>query len=624
MNILFLTQEGHTAGSTFSISYLTIGLAERGHNIYVGCHRDKLLYELLENTKVKLIPLNIKSRFDRSGMRTIKELVDKYSIQIINPQSSYDRFNAVLTKWLFGLDVKVIHTRRQVSRSIGGFFQNIIQVKGTDRIVAVSDGVKKSLIRKGIPDSHISVIHNGTPVEKYNGVNSEITEKLTAEFQITEKDFVIGCVSRLKNQEQILKALQYLEYPVKMIFVGIEKQKKWEEIIDSYTQSHQVFFTGTVHPSEILAYYRLFDVKILASTMEGLSQAILESMAMGVPVIATNFSGNPEVIRHGENGLLFDDGDIDALVSDINMIKEDVGLKDRIIRNAKTTALEDFNIEKTVTGFEKLFEEMTNKKIPSKMKISSIVLTLNEEENIGRCLSSLQEVADEMIVVDSFSTDRTKEICEEFGAKFIQHKYVNHIEQKQYAATLVEHDYILMLDADECLTNELKEEIKKIKEHPDADAYIVNRFNKYVTRWIRHCGYYPDKKIRLWNRHKADIIGTNPHERVVMRKGAVVRRLHLDILHYAYDSVDEHIKQMYVYAEINARAKYKKGLKANFAIKVLLAPMVKFINKYFFQLGILDGYYGFVFCACEASMDFFKYLRLYEYNRKGLPEDRVK
>ncbi len=255
------------------------------------------------------------------------------------------------------------------------------------------------------------------------------------------------------------------------------------------------------------------------------------------------------------------------------------------------------------------------------IKISSIVLTFNEEDNIARCLESLKSVADEMIVVDSYSTDKTQEICEGMGVKFVQNKYINHIEQKQFAATLVSNDYILMLDADECLTDKLIERIREIKKNPDADGYFFNRFNRYCSHWIRYCGYYPDKKIRLWNRHKADIKGTNPHERVMMREGAKSKRVDLDILHYAYDSVDEHLRQMHNYAIITARAKYKRGEKANFLIHVLMGPIFKFIKKYIFQLGFLDGYYGFVFCAAESSMNFFKYLRLYEYHRSGLPKE---
>lgn len=256
------------------------------------------------------------------------------------------------------------------------------------------------------------------------------------------------------------------------------------------------------------------------------------------------------------------------------------------------------------------------------IKISSVVLTYNEEENIARCLESLKDVADEMIVVDSFSTDDTEKICRQYGVKFIQHEYVSHIEQKQYAISLAGKDYVLLLDADECLSRELKEVILKLKKDPTADAYVINRFNKYCDRWIRYSGYYPDKKIRFWKKGMASIKGTNPHEQVVAEPGASVKRIKQNILHFPYDTVDEHLIHVMKYATISAQAKYKEGEKANFVAKALLNPMWKFFRKYIIQLGFLDGYYGFVFCAIESSMNFFKYLKLYEYNKKGLPGEK--
>lgn len=249
------------------------------------------------------------------------------------------------------------------------------------------------------------------------------------------------------------------------------------------------------------------------------------------------------------------------------------------------------------------------------IKISSVVLTYNEEDNIGRCLESLKSVADEMIVVDSFSTDKTEEICKRYNVRFVQHEYVNHIEQKQYAVTLVSHDYILLLDADECLTDSLIEKIRSVKNDPAADGYILNRLNNYCGQWIRHSGYYPDKKIRLWNRHKGVVRGTNPHEKIIMDQDAVVKRIKLDILHYAYDSVDEHIQQMHTYALITAKAKHKQGKRANLLIHVLISPVFKFVKKYILQLGFLDGYYGLVFCMVASMLNFQKYLYLYELNR---------
>lgn len=254
------------------------------------------------------------------------------------------------------------------------------------------------------------------------------------------------------------------------------------------------------------------------------------------------------------------------------------------------------------------------------IRISATIITFNEEKKIGPCLESLQGIADEIVVVDSLSTDRTLEICRQFGTVIISHAFEGYVAQKNFAMSQASYDYVLSLDADERLSDKLRSEILKIKENwGDADGYEMNRFNNYCGHWIRFCGWYPDRKIRLWDRRAGRWTGTDPHDKVSLTKQRV-KRINGDILHYAYFTVDEHLRQMHKFAEVAAKAKYKKGVKPLFLIHVILNPFFKFFKKYVLQLGFLDGYYGFVFCAAASSLNFFKYLRLYEYHRRGLPE----
>ena len=256
------------------------------------------------------------------------------------------------------------------------------------------------------------------------------------------------------------------------------------------------------------------------------------------------------------------------------------------------------------------------------MKISATIITLNEEKKIERCLSSLQGIADEIIVVDSYSTDTTEKICARYKARFIQHKFEGYVAQKNFAMQQASNDYVLALDADEALSDQLKKSILAVKNNEGGEVYAgysFNRFNNYCGKWIRFCGWYPDKKVRLWNKNNGHWAGTDPHDKVMINNGNV-QQLQGDLLHYAYLSVDEHLRQMHHFADVAAKAKFNKGVKPSFLIHVLFNPVFKFVKKYFFQLGFLDGYYGFVFCAAASSLNFFKYLKLYEYNRKGLPE----
>jgi glycosyltransferase involved in cell wall biosynthesis len=251
-------------------------------------------------------------------------------------------------------------------------------------------------------------------------------------------------------------------------------------------------------------------------------------------------------------------------------------------------------------------------------KISAVVITFNEEKNIGRCLKSLQEVADEIIVVDSNSTDRTVVICEGLGVKVITQPFLGYVEQKNFAMQQARFDYVLSLDADEALSEELKNEIIKEKNNLLFDAYRFNRLNNFFGKWLRHGQWYPDRKTRLWNKNKAQWGGTNPHDQVILPKGATVKTIKKDILHFAYYQVQDHVDQINKFAKVYAKASFLQGKKVNVLIHVLLSPIFKFIKRYIFKFGFLDGYYGFIACYNAAILNYYKYIYLRELNKKKL------
>lgn len=361
MNILIITYQGDIAGSTNSISYLAKGLAERGHRVVVGIRKEALLNELLAGSKVIIEHMTFKGKLDRENMRQIRDVVKKHDIQLINAQSSRDRYTSIFANKFFKLGAKLIFTRRQVSKSMGGPISWFYEW-GTDKVVAVSNGVKKTLEKDGISSKHIEVIYNGTPVEKYQHIDEGYVAEIKKKYAVKPNEIVIGCVSRMKNQLQLIQALHYLEFPVKVIFAGIEKTPEFEEIIQKYNQPHQLYFEGVVPRERMLEYFRLFTMKVLPSTMEGLSQSLLEAMAMGVPVIATNAAGNPDLVKDGENGLLFEDGDVEGLAKKIALMAQSPELREQLINKGKKTALEDFSIERVITNYETFFETIIHEK----------------------------------------------------------------------------------------------------------------------------------------------------------------------------------------------------------------------------------------------------------------------
>lgn len=257
------------------------------------------------------------------------------------------------------------------------------------------------------------------------------------------------------------------------------------------------------------------------------------------------------------------------------------------------------------------------------IKISAAIITFNEEKKIEACIQSLLGVADEILVVDSFSSDRTESICRKYDVRFVKNFFGGYIAQKNYAMNLAKHDFILSLDADERLSEQLKASISEVKKNwGDVDGYSFNRYNNYCGKWMNYGGWYPDRKIRLWDRRKGQWGGVDPHDNVML-EGSKVKKLNGDILHFSYLTVHEHLTQILRFSEIAARAKYLRGEQPNAALNVFISPFFRFIKSYFFQFGFLDGYYGFVYCAVASASTFFKYLRLHEYYKKGLPKEKL-
>lgn len=248
------------------------------------------------------------------------------------------------------------------------------------------------------------------------------------------------------------------------------------------------------------------------------------------------------------------------------------------------------------------------------VKISVAIITKNEERNIGRCLESVKDIADDIVIVDTFSTDKTEEIARQFNARFIRNPFDGHIEQKNVALQKAKYDFVLSLDADEALDENLVKSVRQIKTHWVFDGYSMNRLNNYCGKWIRHSGWYPDRKIRLLDRRKGGWGGTNPHDKITMKQGAKTHHIKGDILHYSYSSISQHIQQMNSFTDIMAKEAFKKGKKAGF-LNIFIRPGYKFIKKYFLQQGFRDGYYGLVISILSTFYTFLKYLKLHELNK---------
>ncbi len=249
--------------------------------------------------------------------------------------------------------------------------------------------------------------------------------------------------------------------------------------------------------------------------------------------------------------------------------------------------------------------------------VSACIIAFNEEDRLGPCLDSLRWV-DEVVVVDSLSSDRTAELARERGATVIQRPFPGHVEQKNFAAEQAGSEWIVSLDADERLSPALQVELQAALAAAPADVvgYSMPRLTFYLGRWIRHGGWYPDRKLRAWRRGRARWGGRNPHDRVeVLGEGRVVA-LQGDIEHHSYRDLADHLQKMNSYTTIMARERHREGERFR-VWRLLLSPPARFVRHYLLKAGFLDGLPGLVVAVLAAFYVLQRHLKLWELERSG-------
>ncbi len=249
------------------------------------------------------------------------------------------------------------------------------------------------------------------------------------------------------------------------------------------------------------------------------------------------------------------------------------------------------------------------------MEISAVIITYNEEKRLARALKSLEGIVSEIVVVDSYSTDGTVRTAEKYTDKVFQRKWTNYADQKNWANEKVSHPWILSLDSDECLSPQLKTEIIRLKgREPQADAFSMPRRVFYLGRWIRHSGWYPDRKIRLFRKDKARWEGPYVHEKLKL-DGNVIK-LRGDLHHFTYRDITDHMQRINRFSGLGAQKLYAAGKKARW-LHLLFLPPVRFVRTYFLKAGFLDGFPGLVIAVLNGYAIFTRYAKLKEIWKKG-------
>jgi glycosyltransferase involved in cell wall biosynthesis len=246
--------------------------------------------------------------------------------------------------------------------------------------------------------------------------------------------------------------------------------------------------------------------------------------------------------------------------------------------------------------------------------LSIAIVALNEEANIGQVLESVRW-ASEIVVVDSGSTDRTCDIAREYGARVVLERWRGYTAQKNYALELCTSDWVLSLDADEEVSPELAAEIREVLAGSGTlNGYFMPRKNLFMGRWMRHGGFYPDPKLRLFRRATAYSTGRDPHDRFEMKDGQPVGYLRGALIHRTYPTLTAYLEHMNRYSSVWNRV--PGAMARNFSFNaIVLRPLATFIYNYFFRLGFLDGREGLLLHMYHAGYVSWKYAKAWEMGR---------
>lgn len=248
-------------------------------------------------------------------------------------------------------------------------------------------------------------------------------------------------------------------------------------------------------------------------------------------------------------------------------------------------------------------------------KLSAVIITFNEERNIERCILSLLPIADEIIVLDSNSTDRTEEICRKYEVQFETRDWAGYAASKNYLNSLANHSYIFSIDADEACSPELQDSILGEKTKGFTHSYSVNRLTNYCGKWIKHSSWYPDLKVRIFPKETSRWDGEYVHEELIIENPDKVKLLEGHLYHYSYYDEVDHKQRADKYSALTAQKFHAKGKKVG-PLKPYLSALGRFFSMFILKKGFLDGKMGFRIARISAASNVFKYKELRRLNRE--------
>ncbi|MCA9752605.1 MAG: glycosyltransferase family 4 protein [Gemmatimonadetes bacterium] len=355
MRILQLTHQGDIGGSTNSITWLTRGLARRGHEVHLACRPESLLASRFTDGSVRRVDMRLgRGPSLIAAARHWKRWMEEHDIEVANAHASLDR-RVLSYARLLGLRSRVVHTRRNVALSSGGVLRSRFDAATTDAIIAVSENVAAGMRRRGMPGDHVRVIRNGLPLDEVAQPDPSRVERLRGELGLRPGVPVAGTMARRKSQEELLAAAARLPFPLEIVFAGFEAddaiRRAAAELPDRVTWRCLGF------RDDVADLTGLLDVFVLPSTIEGFSLALLEAMVRARPCIASDAGGNAEALAEGA-GLIVPPGDVPALAAALESVLSSPERGRELGERAHVRATTEYDVERTVDRTESLYREL--------------------------------------------------------------------------------------------------------------------------------------------------------------------------------------------------------------------------------------------------------------------------
>ena len=575
-------------------------LHESGQSVVIFCHKKSVLFE---KAKAHNIPYKTISNSNTSFLNPLKllifsKLLQKYKTGTLVLNLSQDVKSGGIAGKLAGVR-RIIYRRGSAiplkNSSLNRFlYKNII-----DEIIVNSKATQACMLQNNaalFPNEYITVIPNG--------INFDLIKK--NEFKPIYKkngdEIVLLSLGRLESEKNhtflidVALELKKNGFRFKLLIGGIGSlYEHLQKRVEINQLNDYVRLVGFVkNPKD---FYKSGDVLLLPSLYEGFGFVIIEAAANKIPVIAFDNSSKPEIVKHNSTGILTSDNDVEQFYKAIERFYLDSNLIKSMGENAYTFTKNLFSIDVINPKIEKYLAQGFD------TSITAIVTTYNEEKNIENCLKSINW-ADEILVIDSFSTDNTVALCEKFGARVLQRKYSYAADQKNWAIPQAKHPWIILLDADEIVSTNLATEIKNILQtRPKHTAFWMHRTNYFLRKKVRFCGWQNDRVVRFFHRDLHRYENKMVHEEIEYTKP--FGSLNSTIIHYTTDNLEHYTKKIERYAQQAAQAYIKEGKKIGI-FNLYLKPAFKFLNSYIFRAGFLDGKTGWIICKLRTRETWLK------------------